>query len=518
MLASRMWFIGLALLSSSAFAAVSFEEKQERVENLMKIQDKVPALAFEAYQRELQYEQQGLSVKARARMEVNLLADKIRNQIHLAYKAELEKLKSEDLAREEVRAAIEKDLTLAAPELKDELKDLSMQTLDAIENGGISEEVDLSNMEAVFEKEVVNRKTFLNQEGYTSDPVKPSANGSKDSEKKEYASRQELMASLVSDRESSRWVSTSNQTIKTGEVTKTESKISLQVKLSFLGVAVEGGPMITFKREHSTNAAIMAEGLNPVLYNDGNFDFWKRDAAGKIVVKNGKEQKRYIAFFCDAELNFATEYAGGGGFSFMGVGGNVTVSKSFSNSVNLQSRRIALPEYVAGKSMTVKYISELCHRDFLNARFSNTLTVAKSLDIMMKNVVSGLTFSHPKTKCATDNHCYNWFNNEVISLVKNKNFPRCVEENREKFYSCQLRGLEGQNCPVYEKGKRTSDGQWEYACDKGLKCVKYENQTFFLGAVWSYAKGKCQVINKKTYKDPFKEAWDNTEIEVEIQN
>jgi len=140
------------------------------------------------------------------------------------------------------------------------------------------------------------------------------------------------------------------------------------------------------------------------------------------------------------------------------------------------------------------------------------------LDIMMKNVVSGLTFSHPKTKCAVDEHCYNWFNKEVISLVKIKNFPRCREgSSLEKFRTCQLSGLEGQNCPVFENGKRTSDGQWEYNCDTGLKCVKYESQTFFLGSVWSYAKGKCQVINRKTYRNPFDIANDSREIEIELR-
>jgi hypothetical protein len=261
----------------------------------------------------------------------------------------------------------------------------------------------------------------------------------------------------------------------------------------------------------------MTEGLAPVLMNDGNFDYWKRDKAGKILVKNGKEVKRYISFTCESQLEFETEYAGAGGFKFMGLGGNASISQRFVNSVSLASRRLALPEYVAQKSMTIKYISELCHRDFLNARFNNSLTVMASLNIMMKNIVSGLSFSHPKTKCAVDEHCYNWFNNEIISLVKIQNFPRCGEENgREKFRSCQLRGLKGQNCPVYEGGKRTSDGQFEFACDKGLKCVKYESQTFFLGAVWSSAKGKCQIVNKKTYRNPFDVANESREIEVTL--
>jgi hypothetical protein len=515
------WVILAALISTSSFAGVSFKQKQMRVGALMKLQTHAPALAFEAYQRELSYEEQGLSINARAKNETNLLADKIRSQIHSAYKAALAEHKDSEVAREEIRASIEKDLELASPELKNELLELAIQTLDSVDAGGVSQEVDLSNVEVVMQKEVVNRVEFLNKEEVLlgADPINPKANTSKDSERKEYGTKAELMETLVSDRESSRWVSTSNQTIKTAEITKTDSKISLQLKFEFLGVSVEAGPMISFKREYSTGAIIMAEGLNPVLMNDGNFDLWKRDRAGKVVVQNGKMVKRYVSFTCDAQLDFETDYTGAGGFKFMGIGGDVSVSQRYVNSVNLASRRIALPEYVANKSMTIKYLSELCHRDFLNARLNNTMTVSSSLNIMMKNMVAGLTFSHPKTKCAQDNHCYDWFNKEVISLVKIKNFPRCAEESsREKYRSCQLRGIEGQNCPVYEKGKRTSNGQWEYACDKGLRCVKYESQTFFLGAEWSPAKGKCQIINKKTYRNPFDVANDSREIEIHFQN
>lgn len=515
------WLILVALISSSSFAGISFQQKQMRVQSLMKLKLHAPSLAFEAYQRELDYEAAGLSINARAKNETNLLADRVRQQVISAYKAALLTHKNSDDAREEVRSNIESDLELAAPQLKEELLNLSILTLDSIDAGGTSQEVDLSNIEVAMKKEVIKRNEFLNEQDDRggADPINPSVNSSKDSERKEYKNKAELIESLVSDRESSRWVTTSNQTINTSEIFKTDSNISLQLKFEFLGVSVEAGPMINFKRQYTTNATIMAEGLNPVLMHDGNFDYWKRDKAGRIIVKNGKDVKRYINFTCDSSLEFETEYSGSGGFKFMGLGGEVTISQKYVNTVNLTSRRIALPEYVAGKSVTVKFISELCHQSFLNAKFSNSMTVSQSLNVMMKNVVSGLTFSHPKTKCAIDEHCYSWFNNEIISLVKIKNFPRCAEESyREKFRSCQLRGLEGQNCPVYEGGKRTSDGQWEYACDKGLKCVKYESQTFFMGYVWTPSKGKCVITNKKTYRNPFDVAWDNVEIEVTIDN
>jgi hypothetical protein len=507
-----------SLISCPVFARANFELKQQRVESLMKLQKHAPAVAFEAYQRELEYERKGLSVDIRAKNETNLLADQIRNQVNLAYQAAIDKHQSPEVARAEVSAAIEKDLSLVSAVMKDDLMSLAQKTLENIDAGSVSESVDLTSVEEVLRKEVVQRKTFLNQDALEFESNNKSVTPPGDADRKEYNNKAEIIESLVSERESSRWVSTSNQTVKTAEVATVDSKVSLQLKVSFLGATIEAGPAINFRKNYTTNAVIMAEGLSPVIQAGGNFDFWKRDASGKILLKNGKEQKRYVFFSCDAELNFETDYAGSGGFSYLGLGGGVSASKKFSNSVNINSRRIALPEYVDQKSVTVKFISELCHRDFLNARFNNSLTVSTSLDVMMKNVVSGLSFSHPKTKCAVDEHCYNWFNKEIISLVKIQNFPRCREENdREKYLSCQLRGLEGQNCAVYEKGKRTSDGQWEFACDTGLKCVKYQSQSFFLGAVWEYAKGKCQVINKKTYKNPFDLANESREIEVELE-
>ena len=517
MLNSRMFFL-VALMSSTSFASAHMKQKLLRVESLMKLHTHSPALAFDAYKRELEYEQQGLSVESKAKKETNLLADKIRNQVYVAYRAALDKHESPEQARNEVRDAIENDLALAAPELKNDLLKLANDTLDSVESGGASQEVNLENVEVVLMKEVANREAFLNQDLVDANSKMSNNPPLDDSDRKVYNSKAELIESLVSDRESARWVSTSNQTVSTAEVTTSESKISVQLKLSFLGATVEAGPVINFKKVYQTNAMIMAEGMSPVILRDGNFDYWKRDTAGKVVVKNGKNQTRFISVTCNADLNFETDYAGSGGFSFMGVGGGASVSKKFVNSVTIASRRVALPEFVANKSVTVKFISDICHNDFLRARFNNSLSVSSSLDIMMKNVVSGLTFSHPKTKCAVDEHCYNWFNKEVISLVKIKNFPRCREgSSLEKFRTCQLSGLEGQNCPVFENGKRTSDGQWEYNCDAGLKCVKYESQTFFLGSVWSYAKGKCQVINRKTYRNPFDIANNNREIEIELR-
>lgn len=488
------WVFLAVLTSFSTFGAVSFEEKQLRVESLMNLQKDAPAVTFEAYRRELGYEQRGLSIEARSKNETNLLAEKMRAQVYSAFQAAMKEHKSADIAREEVRQAIESDLEQASPELREELLNFANATLDDVEHGGVSKEIDLSNVEVVLRKEVVNRKTFLNAEdpALGADPISPKANTSKDSDRKDFSSRQELMESLVSDRESSRWVSTAGQTVKTAQITKAETKISMQVKMEFLGAELEAGPSITFKREIATDAVLSTEGLNPVIMRDGTFDRFKRDRDNKVLYKNGKAVTRYVSMTCDVDLKFESEYAGAGGFKYMGMGVDASISRTFQNVVNLQSRRIALPETVAGKTMTVKFVSDLCHGEFLKAKATNNLTIRQSLDVMMRNVVSGLVFSNPKTKCAQNSDCQDWYNKEVISLKKKKNIARCVEDTRDKFRFCQLRGQVGQNCSVIEGGKRTSSGQNEYPCDWGLKCVKTSNATSILGMDWNYSVGKCQ--------------------------
>ena len=488
------WVFLAVLTSFSTFGAVSFEEKQLRVDTLMQLQKNVPSLTFEAYKRELGYEKRGLSIEARSKNETNLLAEKMRAQIYSSFQAAMKEHGSATIAREEVKEAIESDLELAAPELKEELLNFANATLDEVEQGGISEEIDLNNVEIVLRKEVVNRKEFLNAEDtiLNADPITPKANTSKDSERKEYSSKQELMESLVSDRESSRWVSTAGQTVKTAQVTRAETKISMQVKMEFLGAEIEAGPTISFKREISTDAILTTEGLNPVILRDGTFDRFKRDGNNKVVYKNGKAVTRYVSMTCDVDLKFESEATASGGLKYMGMGADVSVSSVFQNAVNLQSRRIALPQTVAGKTMTVKSVSELCHNDFLKAKASNNMTVRQSLDLMMKNVVAGLVYSNPKTKCAQNSDCADWFNKEVITIKKRNNTFRCVEDTRDKFRFCQLRGKSGQNCSVIEGGKKTSSGQNEYPCDFGLKCVKKSDATQVFGFDWSYSVGKCQ--------------------------
>lgn len=496
------WMVMTMFLSFSALAEVSFIEKKNRVDFLEELTKDAVSMNVEDYRRELEYEKQELPLDKRAQNEANLIAEQIKVHVQKAYAAALE-TKSAEEAFEEVKETIEKDLMLVDTELHDELKQIAMNALEEAQSGGSSRIENYASLEKAMLKSVQERVEFLNEEGEEINLIAqmdtyPSANKNRDAEKKSYRNKAEILESLVSDRENTRWVSTSNMSIKSDDIRKSESNISMRVKVNFLGVALDAGPSITFSRSYRTNVSVMADGLNPVLGSDGNFDFLKRDRMGRAIKEGGKNVRRFIVFTCEADLDFETEYSGSGGFSVAGIGGSGSVSRKFSNSVNLSSRRIAVPEAIGNQSVTYRYLIQLCHTDFLRARVTSNMNVAGSLNVMMRNVVSSLRFSHPRTRCMQDKHCYSWFNKTAFTVSKKNIFPRCLEHRTEKYRSCYARGLQGQNCAVYENGKRTSSGQFEYSCDTGLRCVKYQD------AGWMRpSKGKCMPINPRTYKNPY---------------
>jgi hypothetical protein len=485
-------------LSLSSFGGVSIEEKENRVDFIESLGPVAPSVGIEAYRRELEYERLGLSIEERAKNEANLLAEKVKSQISLAFDAAIEKHGDPSTAAFEIRKAIEKDLELADPELKEELKSLSFSALRELEQGGsTSYDAGLDSMVKILIENVEERSQYLNRpdatgvhngSAFNMNPFMGDA-----AIKLEYSSKEDLVEALVSSEQSSQWVSTANMSVKSAEINEDAAKVSLQVKIEFLGVTLEAGPKITFKRKYSTHASVMAEGLNPILLANGNFDFYKSN-----------NQKRFIFFFCDASLSYETEYQGAGGFKVAGVGAEGSISKQYQNSVTLTSRRLHVPISVGNKTVNLNLLSQICHRSFLGASISSDITVEDSLNVMMKNSLAGLRYTHPKTKCAIDRHCYSWYNNEVLALVKLNTFPRCVEQGREKYNACTLRGLKGQNCAVYKNGRRVSDGMFEYTCDKGLKCVQVKQEGWFKDwELYQFAKGKCMPINSRTYRSPF---------------
>jgi hypothetical protein len=428
-----------------------------------------------------------------ARQQTNMVADKIRTQILSAYELAFNESGDTKSAKEQVLSAIERDLQLAESSIREEVLGYSVEVLNSIESGAAqSAVVDLYQTQNYLLKGL---EAHYNLTDIEVDFQNPSPPLTKDEEMVIYARKKDLIESILSERPSTSYVSNASQTIRTTQVTVRRADISLQVKMEFLGAELAIGPTLSFRRELTTDATIMAEGLYPILLNDGSFDFFKRDKNGKIEQQMGKGKRRNLAFNCNASLNFQTEYEGRGGFKYLGAGATVIVGRNFENTVTLSSRRVYVPEVVEGKSVSLKFISELCEKDFMAAKIGDSLAIEKLLEDMMKNTVAGLRFTHERTNCGVSSDCANWFNKEISANQRNKNVARCVEEPLEKFRYCTLRGKEGQSCPVYSGTHRISSGDNEYPCDWGLHCKKIQDEHTFLGMTYQDAKGVCRKFN-----------------------
>lgn len=453
------------------------------------------------YNREAFYESIDLPIEERARRESNLLIETVKTQVESVYLNLLEDTGSVDLATSEVREKIEADLKTMSPDLRNEIRDIAFNFLDAVARG---ETTSVETAAPVIESEMVKTSTartnllrsgfiLLNEapvqsglKSRTTPPIR--ANTTTD-----YKNKAELISSLISIEESIIGGSMSSMaSINSSKSTMVGTSVSYRVSVEFLGANLSAGPSLSFNRTYSTSVNANGDGLSP-LTSRNDFDFYVRDESGKIKLKNGKPEKRYMTFACNANLDFSTTLQGSAGLSVMGVGADVNASRVYSNNVRLNSRRIMLPEYLEGQTVNMSTLAQICHKDFLNARLRTNLTLKDSLNIMMRDVISTLVYSNPKTKCLTDAHCQNWFNKSIKPVSGRTAVPRCLEETREHYFACYARGTLGTKCPIYSKGKLISDGTNEYNCDRGLRCVKTKEYGWLKSfSLFQYAEGRCQ--------------------------
>ncbi|HXH32526.1 MAG TPA: hypothetical protein VNJ01_17130 [Bacteriovoracaceae bacterium] len=485
----------LCTLSSAALAVVSLEEKSQKLKHLELLSSKAENMNIEAYRREFNYEQQGLSLAAKAHNEALLMVEQVRTQLVEAYSKSIREHGSHEAAVKEVTSAVENDLAMADPVIREELQVITQQTLAGLETGALSTDLQLTNLEQVLLPRVNERASYFNSE--SQDDEEDAKN--QKAHKQDYESKKELLDVLTSEGANSPYVSGTTMSLNSSAISTSDSTIKLHVKLEFKGVYIDAGPSVTFTREWSSHVSILAEGLDPILDEKGYFNFTAR--------KNGKKVRRHMLFSCQTGLFFQTKTAisvgvgAGGSTSFLApvsLSGSVSAeqanSNKYKNSVNLTSKRVLLPGHIGSTPVTLEILNKICHHDFLNARINDQMTVKGSLDIMMKNVVASLRFRNPKTKCVIDNQCFDWYNK--LGLVRVNNYPRCIldEKNGEYAY-CALKGLKGQACTVYENGKRVSTDMFEYPCDSGLTCFKVREAGWLLegltGRLWSAPKGQC---------------------------
>ncbi len=479
-----------SLCSTTAFAAVSLEQKQEKLKYLELMSAKAQNLNIDSYRRAFNYEKLGLSPKLRAQNEARLMAEQISANLSTQFAQSLKETQDAQASVTELKAVIENDLSLAAPELKDELKEISETTLEQLAKGTQTFEVDTTELEQALLARVQETAKFFNEDSGLNTAAAPAQ---ATDPKLDYESKEELLKVLTSEGPNSPYPGgVAHMSMNSGAITTNDTAISLYVKLEFMGSFIDAGPSVTFSREWSSYVTVLGEGLDPILDSNGYFDFF--------IKKNGKQVRRLMVFNCNAGMFFQTRTGvfiggtvGGGTTVLAPVGGygsarvSNDTAKKYSNSVNLNSRQIFVPGHIGTTPVTLEILNKICHRDFLNARTQKGITVKNSLDIMMKNVVASLRYRHPKTRCVYDTHC--------VGERKPNTQPRCIldEANGEYAY-CENRGLRGQACAAYINGKLASEGP-VYRCDSGLSCkiVKQGGwlQEGLLGRLWSPPKAEC---------------------------
>ncbi|MGE3611559.1 MAG: hypothetical protein AB7I27_18350 [Bacteriovoracaceae bacterium] len=477
------------LMTLSSFTYANVDQQRDQVETLKELSRKIPGIDIKGFEREIDYEAKGLSHEERASQETNLVAEKIRVQILKSYEVALKESGDAEAAAQVVRQAYQKDLKLVDPSLRAEIQMLSEEALEAAQHGASSSAVSLHNLERAMLDTVKARNEVLSV-----DTPKPQSdierqNSIFNDKHRDYADREEFVQALVDGKElSARWVSTSNTTFDSKIIRKRETEVVVQMGIDFMGAKFSAGPKIKFRREYTSRARIMAEGMHTVIHPDGNLDFYKRDENGSVIVKNGVKQKRFIAYSCEVELRYETEAIAEGGFQIGGVGVSQEETRIFNEQSEKVSRRILVPEAIGDKTVTVELLREICHKDYLKAKIDNKHTVDDVLNEDVKNLVATVHLSHPKFKCVEDSHCQKWFRNEIAPIFRTRTYPRCDQDRG----ICLLKGLEKQRCSIYNKqGKRITNG-FEFKCDDGLKCVQVKKGGWFTdGSIYQAPVGRC---------------------------
>src|SRR5690606_18533760 len=146
-----------------------------------------------------------------------------------------------------------------------EIQTLAFETLENIQVGMIASETKLYRAERKFLPQLSSRSAIFNELSLSRLLGQVSEARNIPNDKTEYDSKAELIESLVSDFQNVSFSSTSNMSINSDAVTTRASNISLQVKVEFLGVGINAGPQIGFKRSFESSVKITGEGLTPLI-------------------------------------------------------------------------------------------------------------------------------------------------------------------------------------------------------------------------------------------------------------
>ena len=225
----KTFIVVTALSSLPVWASSNLQQLEMKVQLITSLSNMKQSESSKAFYREVNYAKANYSINQKVKAEVNLYASNLQKIIITAYKAELKETEGDvEVAKARIIQFAESDLKNAAPGIADDVRALTIETLENYEKGGSSGEAQFENIEELVKEQVDFRDDVLN-DGGPGEKLQPKVNDSKDADKKIYASKEEILESLLSNRDSARWVSTSNQTFKTAKATKRESKMAVSV-------------------------------------------------------------------------------------------------------------------------------------------------------------------------------------------------------------------------------------------------------------------------------------------------
>lgn len=479
--------ICLAIVSGvKAHAQVDEALLQARLAQLAPLAER--GLDIQAFQREVSYELQRLSTAERARLEAQLLTSRIQQATAVAYEMALREFGSHDEALAAVREYVDGDLAQVTPELNPFIKQL---TEDVLANGsGATVNSFPEPMLAYLTTQSESRQQMLAQTELTSavpsnrtksatasNAVNPSSGSNLSTRARgvrSYRTKAEFLRALVSGDESERWVATANTVHRTEWAMVSEIEFTGQVKVSFLGSEVSGGPRLKFVVRYSSKLDIKGEGIYPLFDSRGYFDLDWRDASGRVQLLNGRPQRRFVFFTCDAMAEIESEAGAGGTLKLFGVGAEGRASSRWVETTEVSSRRVLVPDTVDGRQTTRASLTNICLQDFLNVRTATGRSIRTNMLTSLRNAATSLVYSNPGMQCVRDNHCTNWFNRRW-RINRINAVPRCVQANGNSgLMVCQTRGREGARCPLRSNGITNigSLGVLEHPCDTGFQCVR----------------------------------------------
>lgn len=501
----------LAFISFSAQAEVLHPEKLAKYQQLLALEQKIPGFSAEPFRRELFYEEQGVPLQERAKRETNLLAESIKKQVHVIYHNALERLSDPDLAFQEIKADIENDAELLAPELQEEITQLAFDALMKVHQGeGVtSAETELAETEKFMARNSAERSSYLNNaltaleslSERMSLAMPPAGSTDSSAEKSVYASEKQLMSALASTEPGTRWLSTGGWIDDIQVASRKEGRISFQFKVEFLGNSATIGPTLFVKLESTSNIKFVGDRSNaPLTLPSGKFDLVERDFNGNPIYEKGVPRKRWIAFVCEEILFYEIDLSTTAGFTVAAgphipvVGGAKVEGSGHASAavtgrtfVNLLSRRIAVPEEIGGRPVTQAMLQNACSK-WRNVQINSRQTVRQLLGTQLHRHLQFFTLRHPNMNCAEDRHCISWYRRGYLNRLGKTAVPRCLYNRAQKIKNCVVLSRAGSECPVYQAGKLVSDGKNERQCDRGLRCVKVKEASWI---PYQYAVGRC---------------------------